>query len=372
MDSLKILMVSTSYPQSTQDWRGRFIADLAAGLGRRPEIELMLWAPPGELPPGVVAATTTEDKAWLRQLSEQGGIAHLLRNDKLQGTGAAIRLLRSLHRTYLRTDADLVHVNWLQNALPLRKMAKPAVVSVLGTDFGLLRLPGMRLALRSAFRRRRTILAPNAQWMEPVLKNAFGDVAEIRTVPFGIDERWFQLQRSPQKDKAHHWLAVTRVTANKIGDLFDWGKRVFGEHRVLHLLGPMQETLTLPDWVKYHGPTHPSELRETWFPMSSGLVTLSRHDEGRPQVMLEAMASALPVVASDLPAHRDIIQHRQTGWIAATPDEFREGLDCLEQDESSHVIGHAARDWVKQEVGTWDDCAARYAHLYTKLLETPQ
>jgi hypothetical protein len=55
---LNILMSSTSYPESPQDWRGRFIANQAASLARRGDINLSLWAPPGELPPGVVAATT--------------------------------------------------------------------------------------------------------------------------------------------------------------------------------------------------------------------------------------------------------------------------------------------------------------------------
>jgi glycosyltransferase involved in cell wall biosynthesis len=367
---LKVLMVSTSYPESAQDWRGRFIADLAGGLGHVKEISLSLWAPPGELPHGVASVTTEQDKTWLHHLAQLGGIAHLIRNERLRAAGTILELLVRLRQVYRRNAADVVHVNWLQNALPLFGMRTPALVTVLGSDFGLLRLPGMKQLLRSVFKRRRIILAPNANWMVPMLNRAFGDIAEIHSVPFGIDKRWFALQRRrPKGNDEQHWVVITRLTKNKIGDLLDWGEGLFGTHRVLHLFGPMQEEITLPEWVQYHGPTHPAELLDTWFPMASGLITLSRHDEGRPQVMLEAMAAGLPLIASDLPAHRDFVEHRQTGWLASSQADFKSALDYLEQPEHNLRIGQAARTWAKQEIGTWDDCAARYCTLYSKLLE---
>jgi hypothetical protein len=263
----------------------------------------------------------------------------------------------------------VVHVNWLQNALPLWGTSTPTLITVLGTDFALLRLPGMKALLRSVLRQRRAILAPNAAWMQPALEQAFGDLAEIRPIAFGVDAPWFEVVRPAPVDNTRHWLAITRLTKNKIGDLFSWGDGLFGPQRQLHLFGPMQEQLALPPWVQYHGPTHPAELLQTWFPQACGLITLSRHDEGRPQVMLEAMAAGLPVLASDLPAHRDMVQHRQTGWLAATRDELCQGLDWLEDPAQNQQTGQAARRWIKDSIGTWDDCAGRYAAAYQNLLE---
>jgi hypothetical protein len=263
----------------------------------------------------------------------------------------------------------LIHVNWLQNALPLWGTTTPALITVLGSDFGLLRQPGMKMLLRSVLRQRRAILAPNADWMRPVLEQAFGDLAEIRPIPFGVDDPWFEIVRHPPVDKTHRWLAITRLTRNKIGDLFNWGDGLFGEARQLHLFGPMQEQVELPSWVQYHGPTYPEDLRQQWFPKACGLITLSRHDEGRPQVMLEAMAASLPVLASNLPAHRDMVQHRQTGWLAATRAELRQGLDWLEDPMHNQESGQAARRWVKDSVGNWDDCAGRYVAAYQDLLK---
>lgn len=368
-NSVNVLMSSTSYPESPQDWRGRFIANLAGALAQRDDVTLSLWAPPGELPADVTAATTPSDALWLGRLSQQGGIAHLLRTRRALAAGTILALLMRLGRAYRRQPADVAHVNWLQNALPLWGTTTPAVITVLGTDFGLLRLPGMKMLLRAVLRQRRAILAPNADWMRPALEQAFGDLAEIRPIAFGVDDPWFEVVRHPAPDKTRHWLAITRLTQNKIGDLFSWGDGLFGGERQLHLFGPMQEKVALPAWVRYHGPTHPAALLQQWFPQACGLITLSRHDEGRPQVMLEAMAAGLPVLASDLPAHRDMLQHRQTGWLAATRDELCQGLDWLEDPANNQQTGQAARQWVKNSVGTWDDCAGRYAAAYQSLLE---
>jgi hypothetical protein len=362
-------MSSTSYPEDTRDWRGRFIANLAAALARREDIKLALWAPPGESPKSVIVATTPDDERWLSRLSQQGGIAHLLRNRRMFAAVTIIQLLLRLGRAYRYQPADVTHVNWLQNALPLWGTRTPALITILGSDFGLLHLPGMKMLVRAVLRQRRAILAPNAEWMRPELERAFGDLAEIRPIAFGVDDAWFAVVRR-QPDKVRHWLAITRLTQNKIGDLFEWGDGLFGEERQLHLFGPMQEKIELPSWVHYHGPTYPDELLQTWFPLACGLITLSRHDEGWPQVMLEAMAAGLPVIASDLPAHLDIVQHKKTGWIAATSDDLRRGLDWLEGTTLNLEVGEAARAWIRSSIGTWDDCASRYAVAYQQLLES--
>lgn len=362
-------MVSTSYPENVLDWRGRFIANLAAALARREDLALSLWVPPGELPAGATAATSQDDGRWLAQIARQGGIAHLLRSRRVLAAGTVVQLLARLGGCYRRRKIDVAHVNWLQNALPLWGTRTPALISVLGSDFALLRLPGMRALLRAVLRQRRAILAPNAEWMRPELEKAFGDLAEIHPIPFGVDAPWFEVVRHPSEGE-QHWLAVTRLTRNKIGDLFEWGEGLFGENRQLHLFGPMQEEVALPNWVQYHGPTHPTELLQTWFPQACGLITLSRHDEGRPQVMLEAMAAGLPVIASALPAHRDVVWHRKNGWIAASRDDFSQGLEWLEEPARNLEAGEAARSWVRDTAGTWDDCAARYTAAYRQLLES--
>ena len=364
-----MLMVSTSYPRSAQDWRGRFIYDMARHVATLDGVRLSLWAPPGELPAAVSPAATVRESGWLQGMSSKGGIAQILRRRPLVGLLTGLRLIRHQWRVYRRARADVVHVNWMQNALALGRSETPALITVLGSDLRLLRLPGVRSAMRAVLRARRVILAPNAEWMVAALQQQFGDVARIVPVPFGVAGDWFEVTRGPRGPDVAEWLVVSRVTRDKLGDLPAWGEGLFGANRRLHLFGPMQDPLPLPDWVHYHGPTHATELRTTWFPRATGLITLSRHDEGRPQVMLEAMASGVPVVASDLAAHRDFVRQGETGYVVGSRGEFVAALHRLERSDENARIGRAARTWVRGSIGTWDDCARRYLSLYRQLVE---
>ena len=120
----------------------------------------------------------------------------------------------------------------------------------------------------------------------------------------------------------------------------------------------------VPDWVNYHGSTYPKELLDEWFPRATGFVTLSCHDEGRPQVLLEAMAAGLPVVASGLLAHRDLIRSGETGILVDSREAFASAVRELESPDINRKMGMAARAWIRQKIGTWDDCAARYHAAY--------
>lgn len=367
-ESTRILMTATSYPASSSDWQGRFIFDLAQGIAAYGAMTIRLWAPPGILPAGVEAATSAADQATLRAMAHAGGIAHLLRNRPVRGLWMASKLLWVMHRACEREHPDLYHINWLQNALALPDDGRPALVTVLGTDFRLLRLPGMVWMLRRVFRRRRVLLAPNAEWMVAELRRHFGDLCDVREIPFGVDAPWFQVERvgAGQRD----WIAVIRLTRAKLGDLLTWGNGLFGPEsgRRLHLFGPRQEKIDLPDWVEWHGPTHPQELREYWFPRAAGMLTLSRHAEGRPQVLLEAMAAGVPVLASAIPAHCNLITHRETGWLCDSPKEFAAGLAYLEHPEHALAIGQAGKRWVTNALGNWVACGKRYGTAYKTLL----
>lgn len=365
---MKVLLSYTSYPLNIDDWRGRFIHDLAFSLASRTDLQLRMWGPPGQTPGNALYAALPKDSEWLRQLMLAGGIAHLLRNKPVRGLMAAVALLFRLGRTYRQNaDVDLVHVNWLQNAIGLLGTQTPALVSVLGSDYRLLSIPGMVPLLRAVFRQRRCVLAPNGSWMVPALQKHFGDIADVRYVPFGIDPRWFAIQRQSAPDEPRRWLVVLRVTAKKIGPLFEWGADLFCESDELHLFGPMQEKVTIPSWVKYHGPTNPDALAGEWYPRAAGMISLSTHDEGRPQVLLEAMAAGLPVLVSPIAAHRDLIVDGESGRLIASADALRTALTGLSNPQTNLALGERGRAWIRDNIGTWDDCAGRYANIYRDL-----
>lgn len=367
---MSVLLISTSYPHDDTDWRARFIADMVEALAEREDLQLSLWSPPGKMPQRVRSALTSEDARFLTSLSSTGGIAHILRGSKTAAIRHVWQLLSRLRKCYRRANSDVLHINWLQSALPLPPGDRtPVLITVLGTDYRLLGIPGMCLLLRWILRGRAVRIAPNAEWMVPVLTDKFGDMAAVEAIPFGIESSWYAITRNENASASGKWLAVSRVTRNKIGALFDWGSTTFAGAKSLHLLGPHQEqNMHIPDWVHYHGPSFPEALKSDWFPNAAGLISLSQHDEGRPQVMLEAMAAGLPIIASDLPAHRDIIRHGETGFLVSSREQLRDALDFLSVPDNNLQFGAAARADAIARYGTWQDCASRYRAAYAKLL----
>lgn len=368
---IKTLLVATSYPADLHDWRGLFIRHLADALAQRDDLQVSLIAPPGEMHENLISVTTTEESQWLKALMQKGGIAHILRQGGVTALTAPLYLLNILRKGYQRADVDIYHINWLQNAIPLPANGKPVLVSVLGTDMQLMSRPWMRFLLNRVFKRHPTIICPNAEWMVQPLRKAFPGVEDVRFIPFGIDPVWYEIQREVTLSEPKKWLVVTRLTHAKLGPLFEWCAPLFAgrPERQLHLFGPMQEAIELPAWVHYHGAASPDELSKNWFPGGQGLITLSRHAEGRPQVMLEAMAAGLPIIASRLPAHENIVFHGKTGWIGDDPAGVAKGITYFENEKQNREAGQAARAWVKQEIGTWDDCAQRYVSIYQSLLQ---
>jgi hypothetical protein len=364
-----VLLVATSYPSDLGDWKGVFIRHIASALARLSNVHLTIWAPPGPVPDGSAFVTTPGDRRWLARLMNAGGIAHLMRSKGILGLTAPLQMVSRLAACYRRERADIYHINWLQCAIPLPRNGIPALVTVLGNDLKLLRSPLVKMLVRRSMKGRRVAICPNAEWMADTLNNAFGDLATISPVSFGIDAGWYRVTRA--LPAVPIWIAVTRLTIDKLGALFAWSEPLFrGTGRELHLLGPNQETLSIPDWVHYHGAATPEQLARDWFPVAQGLITLSAHAEGRPQVMLEAMAAGLPIVASDMPAHDSIVQNGVTGYICADPESYKAAIGALEVPASNQSFSVASRSWASREYGTWDDCANRYRAVYDQLLQS--
>lgn len=171
-----ILFLSSSYPQNLTDWRGLFIRHLADALARHEQVNLQLWAPPGETHTEITRVTTRDDDVFLADLMKKGGIAHLLRTGGIRGLGSAARLLLRLrHAGYAfpkhagyAFPKDIYPINWLQNALPLPTYDILLLVRFVLTYMQLLSKPLMKTLFR------RTLQA---------MPNALGNSCETPTSP---------------------------------------------------------------------------------------------------------------------------------------------------------------------------------------------
>ncbi len=81
---------------------------------------------------------------------------------------------------------------------------------------------------------------------------------------------------------------------------------------------------------------------------ASQIFVLPSLYEGHPKVLLEAMSCGRPVVASEIPSTRNLIRHRDTGYLCGTTSqEIRAAIqDVLSEAEAAEQIGRNARKFV--------------------------
>ena len=87
-------------------------------------------------------------------------------------------------------------------------------------------------------------------------------------------------------------------------------------------------------------------------PLRQGsLLVLSSIEEGLPNVVLEAMAAGLPVVATDVGGLSEVVQPGETGWLVAPKDvpALADAIShLLTYDEVRPAFGQAGRKRVEQ------------------------
>ena len=66
-------------------------------------------------------------------------------------------------------------------------------------------------------------------------------------------------------------------------------------------------------------------------PNSFDIVVLPSYREGTPKILLEAAACGLPIVATDIPGCRGVVEHGQSGCLVApgSVEPLANGLDEL-------------------------------------------
>jgi glycosyltransferase involved in cell wall biosynthesis len=105
-----------------------------------------------------------------------------------------------------------------------------------------------------------------------------------------------------------------------------------------------------------------------WYLAASDAFVYPSPWEGSPNAVMEAMAAGLPVVVSDIPAHREIVEHGKTGFIARDPESMTRFADTLERDPGlREEIGSRARSLVFERF-SMEACAQAHLEFYRSIL----
>jgi glycosyltransferase involved in cell wall biosynthesis len=403
---LDILFLTQTYPRFEGDTAGPFIRDLARGLVRGGDRVTVL-APHAE---GVAAGwddggVEVVTFRYAPERHEVLGYGRSLEADeKVKGRAAlaaplyALGARQAVRRQLRRRRFDLVHAHWIiPNGVVAATVGGrvPLAIGLHGSDVFLAEKRGVRAFARWALSRSRLLTGCSPELVDRV--RALGFPAErSRVIPYGVDTGAFSpappasgrraiwRQRLGIPEAAPLLLGVGRMATKKgfqvlvvilsalLAEIPDLRVVLAGGG---DLLEPLREsTRDWSDRVFFPG----SVLRDTLpdlYRAADVFVLPAVHDgkgnvDGLPNVILEAMASGLPVVASGISGIPLAVVDGETGSLVPEGDAgaLLGALRRLLMDSASaRAMGERGRRKAEAEL-TWDAVAARYREGYVAAL----
>jgi glycosyltransferase involved in cell wall biosynthesis len=401
---LDILFLTQTYPRFAGDFAGAFIEDLARGLARLGERVTVL-APhaPGMAPRREAEGVEVRTFRYAPERAEVLGYGRSLAADvRVRGSAALVAPLYAaaaglaLRRLLGRRRFDLVHAHWIVPnglvAAAARRHRVALAIGLHGSDVFLAERPGVRTLARWALGRTGLLTGCSPELVRRVL--ALGFPAErSRVIPYGVDTERFApdparrlvwRQRLGIPASATVLLGVGRMAAKKgFGVLATVLAALLEGTPDLHVVLAGDGDL-LPDLAAataaWRGRVHlpGAVLRDTLPDLyrAADLFALPAvHDakgnvDGLPNVILEAMASGLPVVASGISGIPLAVEDEVTGLLVPEKDPaaLMGALERLLKDpEAARRMGEGGRRKAVAEL-TWDVVAARHRAAYEAVL----
>jgi glycosyltransferase involved in cell wall biosynthesis len=294
---------------------------------------------------------------------------------------------------FMEHHLDIIHVH--SPYVPSINTSLPVLTTIHGlerVDLARYEAVGIRkLAYKSSaiiFSSMETALFENSDQLTAVsssirneLEKYYGLKRECAVVGNGVDEQWFVPPGNHRGGKKDCVLYVGRIDYGKgLFDLMKCAKQVCKERPgssfvlvgggpLLGLLNREAKRMGIEKNVLFAGYARERELLA--FYQNASVCVLPSRYEGLPTVMLEAMACAVPVVATRIGAHLDVISNGSNGLlvdVGSTEDLAKCILDVLDDSELRQRIGRAARETVEGRY-TWEKVSRKFVEFYETLVE---
>jgi L-malate glycosyltransferase len=299
-------------------------------------------------------AASIHTTRWARRLAERGHETHLLSEFRLRQPlpgvvwhdilgrrlphGVGVRRLwrrRALPRLLRSLDVDLVQTQflWPYGDWAHRTGFQPLVQGAWGSDV-LLPRPDRRARIGEILRAGAAVTA-NSESLRAAVVGYGVDPSRVHVIGWGVDTETFSGKRdrslvdtifpgrpvvvSPRLHKDLYNLDVLIDAIPRVHRHVPEAAFLFMGHGALtSALQAHADALAVSDSVRFQ------RFDEADLPLAFGgaevSVSIPSSDTGRPSSLLEAMASALPVVLSDLPGIRELVDDRDGAEIVPLRD----------------------------------------------------
>ncbi len=392
VDPLSVAFLTTSFPLSGNSTSGLFIKRLVDHLPEHIDVTVIT--------PSSADAETVHDqcgirimpyryapKSWQTLAHRPGGIPVALKANRF----ALVLLPGLLIASFIccvriAGKVDLIHANWSVNGV-IAGIAgiftrTPVVTTLRGSDVNKAQKSQIySMLLRSCLRLSRKVVTVSDSIQRMVLGLYPGLAAKVSMIPNGVESDFIELARRRRVSYTGplHLITIGNLVPNKGIDVilrsltaFDVPAEctltIVGDGPLATLLEELAKELQIQDRVTFLGRRSPAEILEQL--LSADIFVLASYSEGRPNVLLEAMASGLPIIASNIAGVDELIEHERTGLLFAPGNhrDLRGQIDRLTEDGLlRRRLASAAHRFVVDNELLWPVAGMRYAQLYEEV-----
>ncbi|MBF0376527.1 MAG: glycosyltransferase family 4 protein [Desulfamplus sp.] len=378
---MNILIVTTSYPRNSNDMSGIFIKRLAVAM--KQSCEKITVIAPGyanvekkqyDIDNGInVIRFPYAPKPLMQIAYGTGGIPENLKsNPYLYALVPFFLISLIFHIIKFSKYCDVIHANWLFTglcALPAAKIRKkPLIITLRGSDFK--KKESKLFIFLSKFVD--TITTVNEQWATDLTKKLH---CKVFYTPNGV------AIPEQQKDDSIIDFDSKTVKVLYVGTLsFTKGSDILAKViAIAHKIPEIKFIVAGPGTPEKFGlDVLPNVILEGFVPpeqvfklyeSTDIFILLSRH-EGRPNTLLEAMASGLPCIATKLPGVCEVI-NKECGIIVDidNPLQMVEAISELAKNpEKRKQMGINAKKRIKELSLDWNSSASNYLKIFQEAI----
>lgn len=391
MRQLRLLALSTSYPLRKDADAGVFIRRLYEHL---PDFWHVVVVCPDDTKGAegdgaerlVVRPASYAPRKWQALSQEAGGIVPALRRNRLLWLllpGLLVSM--SIQCARAARKADVIHANWAIcgaiAGLVGSLWRRPLVTTLRGDDVTASAGSDLHRWLLGAALRRSDRVVCVSEPMAGQLRNLYPQYAgKISVCLNGVGEEFLRVERTPIQPGLLRIVVVASLIHRKALDVvLEAMSLARGRHGMtLHVAGdgPEREALVaqaarsgLSAQVTFGGQLPPQDVPGVL--SRADIYVMSSRSEGRPNVVIEALASGLPVITTDLPGNAGLVEAGKNGWVVPIDDAPRlaQALDLARDEPARRLeMGRAAREGITARGETWHGAAQRYDEVFRDLI----
>jgi glycosyltransferase involved in cell wall biosynthesis len=282
-------------------------------------------------------------------------------------------------------EADLIHANWtvcgVMAGVVGRLRRKPVITTLRGSDVARAEHSWLdRVILGLAVRTSATVICVSEAMAERARRQFPHRAADIHACLNGVDEAFFRIARSSPSGNVLRVLAVGNLIRLKGFDVLieavaraqcrDQARVcIVGDGVEAEALHALAAARGVAACFEFAGRLPVADMPGRF--ADADVLVLSSYSEGRPNVVVEALASGLPVIATDLEGVRGMVVDGDTGWLipAGNADRLAAALDQANADRAElRRRGERARELANTQLGTWVETAQAYDTLFRAAL----